>query len=254
MSISIKTKEEIKTMREGGRILASVLYELEKEVEPGIRTSYLNALAEKLVLEAGAEPAFKGYQPGGSHKPYPNALCVSVNSGIIHGTEDRVLQEGDVLKMDLGVKYGGLYTDSAITVAVGKVSPEAEKLIKTTKDALNIGISKVRAGARIGEASSAIQEYVEGQGFTVITSLVGHGVGHEIHEEPNIPNYGKAGTGMSLRPGMTIAIEPMATLGGDDVVTHQDGWTIKSLDDSMTAHFEHTVLITDSGFEILTQL
>jgi len=246
----VKTDEEIKNIRESGKMLATVLDMIKTTVEPGMSGIDIDKLAEKEVKSLGGKAAFHGYMD------FPGYICISSNENIVHGIpSDIEFKKGDLVGFDFGVICGGMITDSAITLAVGGTDDkENQRLLDGTLEALMAGIKVIKGETLVGDISAAIEAVLNRYKFGIIRTLVGHGVGHEIHEEPNIPNYGKAGTGMSLRPGMTIAIEPMATLGGDDVVTHQDGWTIKSLDDSMTAHFEHTVLITDSGFEILTQL
>lgn len=245
--IIIKTPREIEIMRESGKILAKVLKKVAKAVKPGITTQELNRLAKELVLKYSALPSFEGY------KGYPAALCTSVNEEIVHGIPSkRKLKSGDIVGLDLGVLYKGYYTDAAVTVPVGKVSPEVSRLIKVTKKALEVGIEKVRAGNHIGDISAAIQKYVEAQDFSVVRNLVGHGVGKHVHEEPQIPNYGRPGTGEELKIGMTLALEPMVNMGGYQTRQAQDGWTFITQDKSFAAHFEHTVVVTKKAPRILT--
>jgi methionyl aminopeptidase len=257
--ITIKTEEEIKIMREGGKILATILRKLKEAVQPGISTGELNELAEKLIYENGGEPSFKGYRSSPEDRPFPTTLCTSINEEVVHAPAlpSRVLREGDIICLDLGLKYPadetGLFTDAAITVPVGKISQEAENLIKVTKQALTIGIAQVRPGNFIHHIGRAIQKYVEGQGFSVVRDLVGHGVGHKVHESPRVPNFFDPKFGsVKLVEGMTICIEPMVCVGSWQVKTLPDGWTVVTADGKLAAHFEHTVAVTKSGYEILT--
>lgn len=250
----IKTKAEIEKMRAGGKILANVLSQVAAAVQPGVTTAELNELAERLLRQQGAKPSFLGYgQETGN--PYPATLCTSVNEAVVHGipSAKMVLREGQIIGLDIGCWYAGLCTDMAVTVGVGKISPEAGRLLKATKEALEIGLRQVRAGARVGDIGHAVQTFVEAQGFSVVRALVGHGVGHEVHEEPPVPNFGSHGTGVKLEAGMTIAIEPMVNAGRSGVKTLADGWTVVTADKSLSAHFEHTVAVTHDGCEILTQ-
>ncbi|HDO23601.1 MAG TPA: type I methionyl aminopeptidase [bacterium] len=251
--ITIKSKEEIKILREGGNILALVLNEVSAAAKPGITAIELDALAEKLIRRAGGEPSFKNYKTGGD-KPFPASLCVSVNSEIVHGipSKDKILKEGDIAGLDLGLRHKGLYTDMAITVPVGAVSEEVRCLVEAAKKSLDAGISAVKDGAHIGDIGFAVQQYAELQGFSVVKKLVGHGVGYGVHEEPEIPNYGKLGTGPRLKEGMVLALEPMINKGGDDIILSGDGWTWETKDGSLSVHFEHTVAVTKSGAEVLT--
>ncbi|HVE81017.1 MAG TPA: type I methionyl aminopeptidase [Candidatus Dormibacteraeota bacterium] len=243
-----KTSQEIEAMRQGGRILAEVLGALAVAVRPGITTGELNDLAHEKIIKLKAKPAFLGYQS------FPASICISINNEIVHGIPgSKVVSAGDIVTLDLGVTYKGLITDSAITVAVGKISPEAQNLLKGTKSALVAGIKQVKPGNRIGDISAAIQAELTKYGLSVIHDLSGHGVGREVHEEPPIPNFGRAGTGMVLEEGMTLAIEPMASLGSKEIVLQPDGWTYTSADGSLTAQFEHTVAVTADGHRILTQ-
>ncbi|MBU0732392.1 type I methionyl aminopeptidase [Patescibacteria group bacterium] len=247
--ITIKTKEEIEKLREGGQILAFVLDELKKMVAPGVEIMALDQKAEELIAQAGGVPSFKGY------KGYPNAICASLNQEVVHcPPAPRTLKEGDILSLDCGVKYKEMFTDSAITVPVGKISPEVEKLIKVTKECLDRAINISKPGATIGDVGAIIQKHAEENGFSVVKSLVGHGVGHAVHEDPRIPNYSEAGTGEVMKEGMVFAYEPMVNVGGSQVDFLPDGWRVKTKDDSLSAHFEHTVLITKNGCNIITKL
>lgn len=249
-----KTDQEIELMRRGGKILAEVLGAVAKEVRPGISTSYLDMMAQQGLKARGANPSFLGYRTG--NLSFPASLCTSVNEAVVHGvpSPDFILAEGQIIGLDLGAWYKGLCTDMAITVPVGKISRDAAKLIKITKQSLDIGIKQVQGGARVGDIGEAIQAYVEAAGFTVVKDLVGHGVGRAVHEEPRVPNFGRAGTGPLLKEGMTIAIEPMVNIGGPAVTILSDGWTVVTADGSLSAHFELTVLVTKHGFEILTKV
>lgn len=255
-SIIINTEKEIAALRRGGRILAEVLAQLADMVVPGVDAADLNIEAQKLIAERGAAPLFLGYQPEGSSSPYPAALCVSINDEVVHAIpyKGKIIKEGDVVSLDLGVRYEGMCTDSALTVAAGQASARAQKLIAVTNAALYEGIAVVRAGARIGDIGHAISRYVEQEGFSVVRELAGHGVGHHAHEEPMILNFGKKGTGEPLVAGMAIALEPMVTEGGWSIKTDTDGWGIRTMDGSLAAHFEHTLLVTESGCEILTKI
>lgn len=245
--ISIKTPEEIKIMAEGAKILAEVLEKVARIAKPGITTLELNNAAEKLILEKGARPAFKGYEG------FPYSLCASVNEEIVHGLPSkRVLKERDVVGLDLGVLYKEYNSDMAITVPVGEVSFEAKRLISVTKQALKIGIKEVKPGKTMGDIGSAVQKYIESQGFGVVRELCGHGIGKEIHEDPKIPNYGQKGKGEVLKEGMVICIEPMVTIGDWHLEKSEDGFGYRSKDKSLTAHFEHTIAVTKKGAKILT--
>ena len=261
--------EELEILREGGSRLASaVLHELVKYVRPGLSTGELDELALRLIRETGGEPVFKGYRAEGRGRPYPAAICTSVNDEVVHAipTQDRVLASGDVLGLDIGMRWpagqpsaasnqqpAGLITDMAVTVAVGKVSAEAERLITVTREALERGIRAIRPGIALGNLGHAIQHHIETNGFSVVRDLVGHGVGRELHEEPYVPNYGTRGEGLLLREGMVRAVEPMATAGKPAVKLDPDGWTWRTQDGSLAAHFEHTVIVTQEGAEVLTK-
>jgi methionyl aminopeptidase len=253
--MTVKNQQEIAMMREGGRILAQILTRLKQEVRPGIITDYLNKLAEELVLSYGAKSSFRGYRPAGASKPYPAVLCVSMNEEIVHTPpSQRVLNEGDIITLDFGVLYKGFHTDAAITVPVGKVDSEVLRLIHVTKKALKLGIKKVHPGITIGDIGETIHRYVASQNFYVVRELVGHGIGRQLHEEPEIPNYGKRHAGPELKEGMVICIEPMVMMKDAKVIEGDDGFTFKSADNSLSAHFEHTIAITKDGHEILTEL
>lgn len=248
--IIIKSQDEIDTMREGGKILSSVLKEVIDHVKPGISSLELDSLAYDLLMASGGKPAFKGYQG------YPASLCISINSEVVHGipSKKRILKDGDIVGLDLGFFFKGLYTDMAETVAVGKISKKAQKLLTITQKALQKGIAVIKPENTLGDVGSAIQLFVEKNGFNVVRSLVGHGVGRAVHEEPPVPNYGEAGTGIKLKTGMTIALEPMVTGGDYPVKVLDDKWTVVTKDDSLSAHFERTLVVTNTGNEILTPL
>jgi methionyl aminopeptidase len=245
--IIYKSAAELETMRQGGRLVSKILTELVPLVRPGIRTRDLDLYAEKRTRELGAVPAFKGY------RGYPASVCVSVNEEIIHGIPSgRLLQEGDIVSLDFGVLYEDFYSDSAITVPVGRVSEAALKLIEAARTAFYKGFEQVREGRRLSDVSAAVQRSVEGEGFSVIRQFVGHGIGRSLHEEPQIPNFGAPGRGPKLRPGMTLAIEPMIAQGGFEIEVLADGWTAVTKDQRLSAHYEHTVALTEDGPEILS--
>jgi methionyl aminopeptidase len=255
--IEIKTPQEIEIMAEGGRILAKIMKELEKRIKPGITTMELEKLAESLILRAGGKCSFKGYRnkDGESARPYPFCLCTSVNEEIVHvPPSNRILNEGDVLKIDIGMSYKGFHTDMAITGSVGKVSFEAQRLIRVTKKALKLAIKKARPGNTFGDIGNTIQRYVESQGFNVVRELCGHGIGRELHEDPKILNYGKRKTGEEIKEGMVFCIEPMVTAGDWHLKRTKDGFGYQTKDGSLTAHFEHTIAVTKNGCKILTKL
>jgi len=251
-----KTAAEIRAMRESGRMLAQVLELLQQKIAAGMTTGELDQIARKELAALGGEPAFLGYKPEPGGSGFPGVLCVSVNDEIIHGvpSNDRVLQDGDLVGLDFGVRYNGMITDAAITVGVGKVSAEADRLITATQEALAAGVAAVHGGGRVGEISAAVQARLDRDQLGIVELFSGHGVGHELHEDPAIFNFGPASQGPRLQAGQTIAIEPMATLGSGEVVMSKDGWTIKTADGTLGAHFEHTVSVTEAGGEILTQL
>lgn len=247
--IKLKSKEEIQIMAEGGRILATVLKQIEKMVKPGISTLELDRATEALILKHGAIPAFKGYEG------FPYSLCASVNEIIVHGFPSaRILKEGDIIGLDLGVLHKGYNTDMAVTVPVGNISFEAKRLIMVTKKALKRGIKKVRAGVAIGDVGNTIQRYVEDQGLGVVRDLCGHGIGKDVHEDPRIPNFGVRHKGEVLEEGMVICIEPMVTIGDWRIKIAKDGYGYATKDGSLGAHFEHTMAVTKDGARVLTEL
>lgn len=254
--IIIKTPEEIEILREGGKRLAVVLHKVKEKVKPGISTWELDKYAEGLIKEMGDVPAFLNYRPEGADTPYPASLCVSVNNEVVHGipSQNKILQEGDIISLDLGLKHKNLFTDMAITVPVGEVSVATLKLLKITEEALMKGIDVARGGNRVGDISNTIENFVRKHKYGIVEILAGHGVGKYIHEDPYIPNFGKANTGAKLVKGMVIAIEPMLNNGTKNVVLDKDGWTFRTADGKKSAHFEHTILVTDGEPEILTLL
>jgi len=248
--IRINTPEETERIRESAQIVGRCLLVLSKEVRPGITTQELDRIAEDYIRSQGGEPAFKGY------RGYPASICASINEEVVHGIPSgkRVVKEGDVLSLDIGVKKAGFYGDAARTFAVGAISDEAQRLLEATERSLYEGIEQARPGGRVSDISSAIEREVKRSGYSVVRALVGHGVGRELHEEPQVPNYGRPGEGPRLRTGMVLAIEPMVNLGGADVVTLADQWTVVSADRSLSAHFEHTVAIGEDGPIILSKI
>jgi len=248
--MKIKKQKDINIMKEGGKILAKIMEEVSQMVRPGVSTDELNRAAEALVLNYKAEPAFKGY--GG----FPSALCASVNAeAIVHAVPTTApLKEGDIVSLDLGIKYRGFYSDMAVTLPVGNVEPETMRLIKVTKKALRLGIKKARAGNTIGDVGNTVQRFIEYQGFGVVRDLCGHGIGRNLHEEPQVPNYGKRHKGDELKEGMVICIEPMVTMGDWRLIKTGDGFGFTTKDGSLSAHFEHTIEITKNGGKILTNL
>lgn len=248
--IAIKKEEEIKKMGKAGEILAEVLDILEANAKPGLSTAELDSLAEKLILSRGARPSFKGFNG------FPASICASLNDEVVHGipSKRKILRGGDLLKIDVGVEFEGYHADGARTFVVGngEVDEIVIELINTTKVALEKGIKAARKGARLGDIGYAIQSYVEGKGFSVVKALTGHGIGRSLWEDPPVPNYGSRGKGIILKEGMTLAIEPMVNIGDDRVFTAKDGWTVKTVDGSLSAHFEHTIAIMGEGCLILT--
>ena len=245
--IYIKTKEEIEKIRDSCRIAYRTVMMLGKYIKPGIKTSELNSIAEDFILKNGARPAFKGY------KGYPATICTSINEEVVHGIpSDRKLKEGDIISVDIGTYRNGYYGDVAFTFPVGEVDDEKKRLMDVTRESLYKGIEKAAPGNRLSDISHAIQSYVEANGFSVVRSLVGHGIGRNLHESPEVPNYGAPGMGPELKPGMCLAIEPMVNAGMYEVYTLDDGWTVVTLDGRPSAHFEHTVAITENGPVILT--
>ncbi|OGZ06329.1 MAG: type I methionyl aminopeptidase [Candidatus Lloydbacteria bacterium RIFCSPHIGHO2_01_FULL_49_22] len=249
-----KTKEEIVLLRESGKRLARVLHAVAKEIKPGVTTQYLDEVAERLIRETGDTPPFLNYTPVGARRPYPAALCVSVNDEIVHGIpSDRVLKEGDIVSIDLGLTHKGMITDAALTVPVGKVSNKILELISETERSLKEGIRAMHPGGHIGDIGAAVERVAHQHGYGIVRELGGHGVGHAVHEDPYVPNYGKKHSGPILKPGMVLALEPMFMLGSEDIRLMPDGYTIITEDGSLSAHFEHTVVVTETGVEILTK-
>ena len=246
--IVLKTGRELEIMREACRISAGALQLIGKAIEPGVTTAELDRMAEKYILSQGAKPNFKNYQG------YPATACISVNNEVIHGipSSKRVIKQGDIVSVDLGALFNGYHGDNAATFACGDISEEAKRLLEATEQSLYEGIKAAVAGGRIGDIGNAVQSFVESKGFSVVRKFVGHGIGTALHEAPEVPNFGSAGRGIRLMPGMTLAIEPMVNAGGYDVEIMPDGWTVLTKDGSLSAHFEHTVAITSSGPKILT--
>jgi methionyl aminopeptidase len=251
MFTRVKTRAEIAAMRESGRMLASVLALLRKQLTPGMTTKDLADIAARELKVLGGEAPFLGYQG------FPDVICISVNEEVVHGipSADKIVKDGDIVSLDFGVKYQGMITDSAVSEIAGQqVASRDAKLIEVTERSMMAGVGAVRDGVRTGDIGAAVEAVLKGGNYGIVRDLVGHGVGHELHEDPNVPNYGRANTGERLLKGMTIAIEPMATLGSERVYVARDGWTIQTQDGSRAAHFEHTVLITEDGAEIITTL
>jgi len=247
--IRLKTEKEIELMRRSGKMLATVLQLMAEKTAVGLTPKDMSAIARAKLKALGGEPAFEGYQG------FPDIICISVNNQVQHSIPDvHIFQEGDVVNYDFGVRYKGMVTDGGITVGVGEISKSSQRLIDGTRLALDAGLSVVRDGCKVGDISAAIEEVLKVHKLGIVRELVGHGVGHELHEEPEIPNYGHAGRGPILRAGMTVAIEPIANLGGDDIIGDVDGWTLWTADGSKSAQFEHTILVTENGYEILTQV
>ena len=251
--IYIKTKKEIDYIRESCKIVAETLQLLKGNVRPGITTKELDRIAEDYILSNNGIAAFKGYSQGGSSIDYPAAICSSIDDEVVHGIPgNRVLKEGEIISLDVGVQKKGYFGDAALSVAVGTISEEKQKLMDVTEKSLYMGIEQAVVDNRVHDISSAVQDYVEMNGFSVVRDLCGHGVGKFLHEEPSVPNYGKKGTGAKLKNGMTIAIEPMVNMGKYSVKTNYDGWTVLTIDGLPSAHFEHTILISNGKPEILT--
>lgn len=247
--ITCKSEQELKYMRDAGKVTAQTFEELGKAVRPGVTTKELDQIAEDFLAKVGAIPAFKGYQG------FPACICSSINEQVVHGIPGlRKLENGDIISIDFGAVINGYFGDSAVTLPVGDISEEARELIEVTKKSLEKGIEKAVVGNRLSDISHNIQTYVEEKGFSVVRDYVGHGIGTNMHEEPQVPNFGKPGRGPRLSKGMTLAIEPMVNAGTYEVETLEDNWTVKTLDSGLSAHFEHTVAITDEGPEILTKL
>lgn len=246
--IICKTPREIEIMREAGRIVALTHVELKKHIRPGITTKELDVIAEEFILKHDAIPSFKGYNG------FRGSICASVNNELVHGIPgNRVLNEGDIISIDIGAKYNGYHGDSAWTYPVGKIDEDTKRLLEVTEESLNIGLKEAKPGERLSNISHAIQTYAETNGFSIVREYVGHGVGQDLHEDPQIPHYGPPNKGPRLKPGMVLAIEPMVNAGSRYVKTLADDWTVVTVDGKMCAHFEHTIAITETGYEILTK-
>lgn len=247
-AVEVKSKEELATMRQAGAVVADILVLLSATIKPGMTTGEIDKIAREELKKRGAKPAFLNYHG------FPGVICLSINHEVVHGipSDKRKLSEGDIIGVDFGCVIDRFYGDSAVTIGVGKISAEADKLIRVTRESLMKGIEAVKAGARVGDIGAAVAAHAEAEGYGVVREFVGHGIGRALHEEPPIPNYGKPGTGPRLKAGMTIAIEPMINLGTAEVETLGDGWTAVTKDKKLSAHFEHTVAVTETGFDILT--
>ncbi|CAM4342054.1 methionine aminopeptidase [Bacillus manliponensis] len=247
--IICKTPREIEIMREAGKIVALTHQELKKHIAPGITTKELDQIAEKMIRKYGATPSFKGYNG------FPGSICASVNEELVHGIPGkRKLQEGDIISIDIGAKYNGYHGDSAWTYPVGNISESVQKLLDVTEKSLYLGLEQVKPGERLSNLSHAIETYVEGEGFSIVREYVGHGIGQNLHEDPQIPHYGPPNKGPRLKPGMVICVEPMVNQGRRYVKTLSDDWTVVTVDGKWCAHFEHTIALTEAGYEILTTL
>ena len=250
--IMLKSHEEIEVMRRANAIVAEVLAELRTRVRPGVTTGALDAVAEEITRKREARPAFKGYEVAG--RVYPRSVCISINEEVVHGipSDERALREGDIVGLDFGVCYQSFFGDAAITVPVGRVTVEDERLMRVTQESLMAGIREVVVGKRIGDVSAAIQSHVENDGFSVVRDFVGHGIGKRLHEDPQVPNFGTRDRGVRLRAGMVLAIEPMVNQGGPEVMIKEDGWTAVTRDGRRSAHFEHSIAVTDNGPYVLS--
>jgi methionyl aminopeptidase len=248
---TLKRPTEIGRMRDAGLILAGILDVLESALRPGVTTGELDAIAERMIRDANAVPSFLGY---GSNPPFPGSICTSLNDEVVHGipSRDRRLEEGDIISVDIGCILDGWHADCARTWSVGAVSAAESRLISATRQAMEAGISAAVPGRRVGDIGYAIESIARDHGYGLVRPFVGHGIGTAMHEEPQVPNYGRPGTGMRLEPGMCLAIEPMFTLGGDDVYVADDGWTVRTVDGSRAAHFENTIALTEGGPQVLT--
>jgi methionyl aminopeptidase len=246
--IYIKSNDEIKIMREANLIVRDLLAYLEEKVKPGISTAKLDKLAYEFITARGAKPSFLGYDG------FPASICTSVDDAVVHGipSEDQILEEGQIIGIDVGAYIHGFHGDAARTVAVGKISPEKQRLIDVTRESFFKGISVLKDGVRLGDLGAAIQKHAESNGYSVVRELVGHGIGRKMHEDPSVPNYGMAGHGVKLRKNMTIAVEPMINMGKKEIYVEDDGWTIRTDDGLPSAHYENTLLITEDGYELLT--
>lgn len=256
MAIKLKKPEDIAILREGGKRHAFILRELSKMVAPGVSTKDIDDAAARLIAEGGDKAAFLNYKPYGAKRPFPASICISVNDAVVHGIPNEypvILKEGDTVTLDLGLIHNGLITDAAVTLPVGKVDAAATKLLKATKQALALGIQAAKAGNTTGHIGEAIELYIGPMGYGIVEELAGHGVGYKVHEDPYVPNYGIAGEGDKLVAGMVIAIEPIINEGTEQILLDKDGYTYRTADGKKSAHFEHTVVITENGCEVLTQ-
>jgi methionyl aminopeptidase len=253
--IVYKSPEEVHKMRRAGRIVAGTIDRVLAAVRPNITTAELDDVAETYIREQGATPSFKGYGAGPGRVPFPASICTSINQEIVHGipSAERTVAEGDLLKLDFGAIWEGFHGDSAVTVIVGEpASAEADKLVRVTEEALEAGISQIRPGGRLSDIGAAVEQVARGAGFEVVREYVGHGIGRNMHEDPQIPNYGRPGRGPVLKPGLVVAVEPMVNAGGWETSLLPDGWTVVTEDGSLSAHFEHTIAVTEDGHEVLT--
>ncbi|NOY37557.1 MAG: type I methionyl aminopeptidase [Chlorobi bacterium] len=245
--IVLKTDEEIAVLRENNLLVSRTLAEVGKEIKPGVTTRFLDQIAEQFILDHGAKPGFKGYNG------FPNTLCTSVNSQVVHGIpSDYQLKEGDIISVDCGVLKDGFYGDSAFTFAVGNIEKDTRKLLHVTRECLELGVKQIRPGNRVGDIGSAVQYHAESNGFSVVRELVGHGLGRNLHEAPEVPNYGKRGKGPKLKAGLVVCVEPMINMGKKDIYQKSDGWTIQTVDGKPSAHFEYAVVVRIEGAEVLT--
>ncbi|MCY4579866.1 MAG: type I methionyl aminopeptidase [Chloroflexi bacterium] len=250
--ITIKSERELALMRQAGKIVAEAKFHVMEAVKPGVTTGELDSIAEDVIRKMGAVPSFKGYAAGGPI-PFTGTICASINEEIVHGIPgSRKLNDGDIFSVDVGAIVKGFHGDSAFTVGVGDISDEAQRLIDATRKSLNFGIEQANSGARIGDIGNAVQQYAESQGYSVVRKYVGHGIGRALHEDPQVPNYGRPGRGVLIKKGMTLAIEPMLNIGTHETVQLDDGWTVVTADSELSAHFEDTIAITADGAEILT--
>ncbi len=251
--IELKSPVEIEKMRTAGKIVAEILASLTEQVKPGVTTSYLNRQAEKMIVKLGCRSAFKNYRVG--TVVFPAVLCASINEEVVHGIPaERAVCDGDLLKLDFGVEADGYYGDAAVTVAVGDVDEDSMRLLRVTKECLDAGIRKLTDSNRLGDVGEAVQAHAESAGYGVVKDFVGHGIGRALHEDPQVPNFGKTGRGRRIKTGMVLAVEPMINIGGPGVRITDDGWTAVTLDGGRSAHFEHTIAVTDNGPEVLTAL
>jgi methionyl aminopeptidase len=252
--IHLKTKEEIALMRNAGKVVADILDALRERVRPGVSTAELDRVAEKYIRESGGTASFKGYRPFHAEKPFPGTICSSINEEVVHGipSDDRILQEGDIVSVDVGVFLKGYHGDAACTYPVGDVSPARRKLLDVTEKSLGLALAAIKAGNTVGDVGHAVESYVLSEGFGVVRDFTGHGVGRKLHEAPQVPNFGKPRRGVTLQRGMTLAIEPMVTTGKEAVEVGSDKWVVVTADGSDAAHFERSVVVTDEGHDILT--